>query len=525
MNQARSLLLTGLIALCVATFSACVSGPFSGSGAMRIEVEVYKGPLSQEPEIQWGELAGYLEEAKRSLVENLNFTLSVVANKDFKSIIKKQAVSVDIGTNKSLVGAQAVKDHVPHMYLYLPVTKGSKEFTRNSQASIDDMDLFRPLWCDSLDPEGLLDQLDYLDCIVLRAIYVDSLDLIREITRLLHDHDGIFIKPASEPAAEETLRQVAAFSSNLRAKAFRWAVAGTGGQSFNPPVRIAVFTFAVSASEFGNQLQARADALMKQFNGPGHDRRELPLSTHLREIEPTDFMHLYDWLGGSIDSFRYNLPEFLFTGRWPTSVRDKVKIVDRLFADHFWSRINTVYASGKGEISMAFVKDELGNWNLKNFDNAPGELLDSYMQLGTTLVKKAGELALAVNSGGGTEAVNSIQELLKEAHDVQNSIQATPNAASEARSRLKALDEQTALILNVLTTESEKQDHATLEDLKKDDIPDKNALENKLISNRQKTITEIKKVLTGYKQQVDLIEKVSIATALKQVKATPNIDK
>ena len=235
-------------------------------------------------------------------------------------------------------------------------------------------------------------------------------------------------------------------------------------------------------------------------------------------------MHLYDWLGGSIDSFRYNLPEFLFTGRWPTSVGDKVKIVDRLFADHFWSRINTVYASGKGEVSMAFVKDELGNWNLKNFDNAPGELLDSYMQLGTTLVKKAGELALAVHSGGSTEALKSIQGLVKEAQDVQGSIQATPNAAAQARSRLKALDEKTAIMLNALTHEHENQDSALSEQLTKATGSDKTAFESQRVAYRQKTIAEIEKVLTSYKQQIDLIEKVSMAAALKPSEATPTID-
>jgi hypothetical protein len=60
MKQTKALLRAVLIGLYVTALSACASGPFSGSGAMRIEVEVYKGPLSQEPEIQWGELVGYL---------------------------------------------------------------------------------------------------------------------------------------------------------------------------------------------------------------------------------------------------------------------------------------------------------------------------------------------------------------------------------------------------------------------------------------------------------------------------------
>lgn len=523
MKQTTALLLAVLIGLYVTALSACASGPFSGSGAMRIEVEVYKGPLSQEPEIQWGELVGYLEEAKRSLVANLNYTLSIVAMKDFESIMETQPLAVDVNKNKLLTGGTDIAN-APGMYLYLPITKDLNE---NSKTSPNDMDLFKPSWCDTLDPDGLLDQLDYLDCVILRGVYIDSLDLIREVTQLLNEHDAHLKRNVSNADAEKILGQVSAFSSHLRTKAFFWAVSTTPGQSFNVAVRTAVFHFVIIASELGNQLQARADTLMKQFHGHGHDRRELPLSSHLRETEPTDFVHLYDWLAGSIDSFRYNLPEFLFTGRWPTSVEDKVKIVDRLFADHFWSRINTVYASGKGKVSMAFVKDELGNWNLKNFDNAPGELLDAYMQLGTNLVKKAGELALAVHTGGGSEALKSIQGLVKEAQAVQDSIQAKPNLASESRSRLKALDEKTAITLNVLTTERETQDSALREKMTQADTSDedKKALQDQLVAHRQKTITEFEKILTSYKQQVDLIEKVSLIANPKQEETTPNNDK
>ena len=524
MKQTKRLLLAVLIGLYLTSLSACASGPFSGSGAMRIEVEVYKGPLSQEPEIQWGEFAGYLEEAKRALVQNLNYTLSVVAMKDFESIVEKQTITVDVNKNKSLTGEKGI-NNTPGMYLYLPATK---DLTEASKQSPNDMDLFKPSWCDNLDPDGLLDKLDFLDCVILRGLYVDSLDLIREVTQLLEEHKDTLNKPLADTtidnaSASQALRQVAAFSSNLRAKGFRWAVATAPGQSFNVPVRTALFHFVMSASEFGNQLQARADTIMKQFHAHGHDRRELSLSSHLRETQPTDFVHLYDWLGGSIDSFRYNLPEFLFTGRWPTSVGDKIKIVDRLFGDHFWSRINTVYASGKGEVSMAFVKDELGNWNLKNFDNAPGELLDAYMQLGTKLVKKAGELALTVQTGGGSDAINSIKGLVTEAQEVQDSIQAKPNSASEARSRLKALDEKTAVVLNVLTGESEKQDLAIQEQLKKKGSTDNKVLQDKLSTHRQKTMTEFETVITNYKQQVGLIEKASLATSKKHDDAIPLI--
>lgn len=517
MKHLRLLLFPALVGLVATLTSACASGPLSGSGSMRIEVEVYKGPLSQEPEIQWGELAGYLEEAKRSLIANLNYTLSVVAMKHFESMEEKQTIAINVNTNKSLKGTSS-KSGAPDMYLYFPKAK------HLSQQSVDDVDLFNLSWCDSLDPNGLLDKLNYLDCIILRGVALDGLDLIRDVTQLLDRHGQNLTttaKATNAKDAEAVLQDIVAFSSGLRAKGFRWAVSTAPGQSFDLPVRTAVFHFVMSATEFGNQLQARADTLMKQSHSHGHDRRELPLSSHLRETGPTDFVHLYDWLGGSSDAFRYNFFDYLMTGHWPTSVDERVKIIDRLYADHFWSRINTVYASGKGQVSMAFVKDDLGNWNLKNFDNAPGELLDSYMQLGTQLVKKAGELALAVNTGGGSEVISSIQGLVKEAKAVQGSMQAGPSTAAEARSRLKLLDAETANALRVLVDQHENMDIDLRNKLKHANDSDKASLQEQLNCHRGKTIEEFGHALTIYKQQIDLLDKASGTAAPKQMLAVP----
>jgi hypothetical protein len=75
--------------------------------------------------------------------------------------------------------------------------------------------------------------------------------------------------------------------------------------------------FVMTASEFGNQLQTRSDALFKQLGlRDGRDARELALSTHLQDTEPTDFIHLYDWLSASEDGCaadwlrRHLIPDF-----------------------------------------------------------------------------------------------------------------------------------------------------------------------------------------------------------------------
>jgi len=77
----------------------------------------------------------------------------------------------------------------------------------------------------------------------------------------------------------------------------------------------------------------------------------------------------------------------------------------------------------------------------------------------------------------------------------------------------------------VLTTERENQDSALREKMTKADASDKKALQDQLVAHRQKTITEFEKILTGYKQQVDLIEKVSQAVTPKQDETTTNNNK
>ena len=507
MNQKRScgaLFMVGVLALFI---NGCTTGPFSGAGSMRIDVEVYKGPLSQEVEIQWGELLGYLEESRRALVANANFTLAVVANRDFKTISGDIADSIDVDTEDLLPNPNKevlAQGKLGKLYLYPP--KGQAKVARSGNTD----SIFNVTWCNGLDAEGVWDQLDYFDCILLRGLYVDSLDMIREVNQLLHDHfDALHGSSAlTADKGREVAMRVAEVAGKFRAKGFRWTLSTTPAQSFNIKSRMALVHFVMTASEYGNQLQARADTLAKQFYGNGRDRRELPLSSHLRDAEPTDFVHLYNWLDASTDALRYKLPEFLLTGFWPTGVDDRTKVMNRLYSDHFWSKINTVYASGKGKTGMAFVKDDIGNWSLKNFDNAPGELLDAYMKLGTSLVQRAADLAVTAETGGGSQVLKTVGELLKKSKDVQGSMRPGAPVESEALSQLRVLNTKTAFSIETIARQREDEDvrlREIAETMK--GTPDEKAAEDALTGHRHKTRKEIEQILTVFKQQVELIAK------------------
>jgi hypothetical protein len=73
-----------------------------------------------------------------------------------------------------------------------------------------------------------------------------------------------------------------------------------------------------------------------------------------------------------------------------------------------------VHASGVGKVNLLFVKDGIGNWNLKNFENYPGELLDAYLNVGKKALEAAAKIA-AASSGVGSGGV-AIEAALKYAN-------------------------------------------------------------------------------------------------------------
>lgn len=484
------------------------------TGAMRIDVEVYKGPLAQTSESQFASLVGYLEEAQRSIVENMNFTLAIVANAEFEKLGKPDAECsrryLEVkGVESFLLPLKSPKEDqalpqvppatenktctetiakpengakpTPHpkdqLHLYIPQPRdgGSSPLSANDPIS----------WCNKLDPEGWYDQLPYFDCTVLRSVFSDSRHMLQQIHTLHQEHlTEINAQKwdTNEWRTRALLMDVGKIASEFRATAFRWAVANAGGQSPSCKTRIALVNFVMTASEFGNQLQTRSDVLLKQLSlSSGHDAKELSLSTHLQDTEPTDFIHLYDWLDASTDSCVFGgwFARHLIPGYPDMNVTNRVKIVKRLYGDHFWSKINTVHASGVGKVNQVFVKDGIGNWSLKSFENHPGELLDAYLNIGKQALKAAATVAAAtsgVGSGGaaitaalkyadqsiagpatttsGKQIIEDLQQLEvglrsdlgKQATDAQNAETAATDNDKKKEIRLKAIEEYTATI-------------------------------------------------------------------------------
>lgn len=166
-------------------------------------------------------------------------------------------------------------------------------------------------------------------------------------------------------------------------------------------LRIDMVKVANLSAEFANQFTARANALHLQTGVDGVDRRVLPTGQYLRDSQPTAFLDAYEWHNAATE--------------YIDNSKDRIQIAKRLFADDNWARVNEVYASGSGDVSMAFIRDDIGNWNLKQFSSDASELTAAYTKLGLDLVGKVAGLA----TGGGTTALSKATGVLAAAQHVQ----------------------------------------------------------------------------------------------------------
>ena len=375
--------------------AACGEAFTTGAASMRIEVEVYKGPLSQDTHTQWGELLGMVREADDAL--------GAIGVAYATNVIK--AGKIDPCRPNEFVDAVA-SGNPAQLRLQIEERNNCARPKQALQRNI----LVAACWRDKswLDHVGLRSQRDWSRrCRELIGILSDQVRLRDRYRNLAADMCHNAGKPFNQqhpidcPPGRSTQRrsrdvvelltEAAEISTRAHFKAFYRAGSSLGDE--RDPLLEMVETVNLY-SNLANQIGSRADRLLLQIAGT--DRKNLPLSVYLREVEPTDFMDLYEWYG---------------TVSPEGEAEDKIRVMERLFADFNWANINTVYASGQGNVAMAFIKDDIGNWNLKSFENDPTELLKAYTEFTLEAIGKATDLVKAGITGGGTEALEQLGQL------------------------------------------------------------------------------------------------------------------
>ena len=158
-----STVLTGLLLMSLLT--SCGSGFMTTAASMRVEVEVYKGPLSKSRENQWGEFEGLINEIAESLTQ-LNDGLINIA-RDLKFIKAEGPISprteYDITVKPSYDESPLNNDY-------------SRVLSEIGGISIEDENI---KWCEN-------DQTSTSGCLLMAQMYDDTVKLIKQ-TRQLKD--------------------------------------------------------------------------------------------------------------------------------------------------------------------------------------------------------------------------------------------------------------------------------------------------------------------------------------------------
>lgn len=408
------------------------------SASMRVEVEVYKGPLSKEMSIQFAELAGVLDDSKRGL-EILHANMTVSAAR-LGCAIGDGSTS---GGNKGMLSNQPARstreltsqgDMTLWSTLFKPKPKDRTVLNYENAVKLPGGS--GEYLVDILKDEGVPDRNGYIFCNTLAQILIDTEDTFSAFPK---NHNSFHtncpkIHAPSTPGTNHGqcvrgLQDIAEFGARLAQRAEYWATEHVATMPDNTRLRIEMANFAQFVKNYGNQLVSRANALVKQVagaRGVGIARQQLANSVFLRDSSPTGYLNLYRWNKAAVDREEDGV-----------TVEDRTRMVDQLVADTYWSKVNTVFAAGQGDVSMALIKDDVGNWNLKSFDNSPGELLNAYKDAGLAAVKSAVELA---GSGGTLPRA-------KNALNFANQIalgSTSGGRAAETADRLATLREETA---------------------------------------------------------------------------------
>ena len=428
-------------------------------GSMRIEVEVYNGPLSKSLPVQQAELMGTLnlaDHVSANLIRAVHISecrLGCFGNKaEYTSsnslaalkecALKDNQLPTFINDGPEDSSKNKRKDLVSHSNrllmstIFPEKTYWSLDLIPTNRESLEEFEGSLKTKEEKVSPKFKFDPIEPIYNI---KIPTNRQDKIHQVCPQLADvkanllsvwdyihyplneveesADGILLcqrllvdtKPedlAKVSDARTCLTRIAKVGKLLSEGAEHWATTQVAILSQSRRARIVVARLAVTAAELGNELTARADAIIRQAKGESITNL-LPTSMYLRESEGTDYLNLMEWLDATPRK----------DAKW--SPQSRTRMIERLINDSNWSKINTAFAQGAGKVNMVFVKDDIGNWNLKNYSNDPGEMLNNYKDIGINLAESAANLAKqASNLDNIDDVIDGVSKIKSSADDV-----------------------------------------------------------------------------------------------------------
>jgi hypothetical protein len=367
MARAWLLLLALLLAGCTGN-----SLGLTGAGSMRIEVEVYKGPLSSNIPIQIGELRTVVAETARTLAFWYGNSGAP------KGCVNPGCLDVQECWTPDCIALREVQRLALEMLYEICTLHQYVKSVKETNYGPQYVSYRVANECDDGNEPGFVAKptdfgyfSDFAPPLALREL---------------------------QPHVAEIAQRLSQLAGDMKSKGFRAADHLITHVPRDKNIRSVIVNFELIMAEYSNQIQARVGVLEKQLGsidaeGRTDLRKRLPVGDYLRDASPTDFIRLFEWFDAG-DS-KSNTPGQL-------NVQERVRMAERLFADYYWEKVNEVYTSGQGDVSMAFIKNDIGNWDLKSFSNDPAELVGAYRSAADAAIS-----AIAgVVSGGTTEAVS-----------------------------------------------------------------------------------------------------------------------
>lgn len=456
--------------LLAAGFALAFGGGLVGcstAASMRVEVEVYKGPLSREPLTQVGELNGAASVGRA----NLEAWMAAYESQDAETAGK---VAVLTKFLSALSCPEAKVD----------ISKGLQSVRASLNSGQSDLNALN-----AIAPVGTSDV--QLSVIVKNRVSRDQLnEVLATALRVQQEAQETYVRslsPGSTPSSTQTqteqerLQSIASISQARRSLE-NSAVACADALTTSDESAIAVFArnvadvatrmyglatyittselfadsgraararnvrLATILGEAANQLSARADVLVRQYKitsgqDPRDAARRLSTGDYLRDAATTEFLSLFDVL--DVVGAEANAED---GSRLDLGGTERVAAARQLFADQYWTKVNDVFATGRGDTRMAFVKDDIGNWNLKSFDSDPSKLLEAYRNVTLSALN-----TLAKVAAGGGKDVN-----LQRIQDLATDKVASRDAAARMTTNLSREREIASANLGELSAKAEK---------------------------------------------------------------------
>lgn len=419
--------------LLAAGFALAFGGGLAGcstAASMRVEVEVYKGPLSREPLTQVGELNGAASVGRANLEawmaayesQDAETAGKVAVLTKFLSALSCPEAKVDIskGVQAARASLRSVQPALSALNAIAPVDPSDVQLSvivknRVSREQLDEV-LATALQVEqeaqagyvrSLSPGGGAPDSTQTQAEQERLQRITSISQARRALENAAVSCADALTTSDESAIAVFTRNVADVATRM----YGLATYITTSELFADSDRVARarnVRLATILGEAANQLSARADVLVRQYKiassqDPRDAARRLSTGDYLRDAATTEFLSLFDVLdavgaGANVED----------GSRLDLDGTERVAAARQLFADQYWTKVNDVFATGRGDTRMAFVKDDIGNWNLKSFDSDPSKLLEAYRNVTLSALNTLAKVA----AGGGKDVnLQRIQDL------------------------------------------------------------------------------------------------------------------